>query len=96
MFDLLLILIFDCQAFSDQIREDIQEISEHISLNDTVETEQNISKTIENDENRIHEILTSEEDVKEQEEQSVEDVTISPVSMIRHSFSLGDKFRQTL
>jgi hypothetical protein len=23
-------------------------------------------------------------------------VTISPVSMIRHSFSLGDKFRQTL
>ena len=57
---------------TDQIREDIQEISEHISLNDTVETEQNISKTIENDENRIHEILASEEDVKEQEEQSVE------------------------
>lgn len=63
---------------TDQIREDIQEISEHISLNDTVETEQNVSKTIENDENRIHEILASEEDVKEQEEQSVEVSSDSP------------------
>ncbi|CAC5385950.1 MPHOSPH9 [Mytilus coruscus] len=33
---------------TDQIQEDIKEISEHISLNDTIETEQNASRTVEN------------------------------------------------
>ncbi|XP_076108518.1 uncharacterized protein LOC143076586 isoform X2 [Mytilus galloprovincialis] len=33
---------------TDQIQEDIKEISEHISLNDTIETEQNVSRTVEN------------------------------------------------